>query len=159
MKEKILILTVFLLLAVYAESSAKARIPYCSDCEYIVPVADLPDSAQFYSEEHKAYADIAYIHKQFWILWVPIWNYDEHYILAIKDQDAYFDVEEEELQSYASTYNIDLPSNPISFWNKFGGKAIILLLIAGGIWAYTGKDSSDEEEEKSPEGAPVQEKK
>ena len=156
MKGKLLLLTA-LLFVVYTESSARARIPYCSECQYIIPVADLPDSAQFYSEEYKAYADVAYVYKQFWIVWLPIWNFDEHYCLSVKDQDVYFDVSEEELKSYASTYNLDLPSNPISLWDKIGGKAIILVLIAGAIWAYWGKDSA--EEEKTTQEVPVEEKK
>lgn len=157
MKGKLLLLTA-LLFVVYTESSARARIPYCSECQYIIPVADLPDSTRFYSEDHKAYADIAYVYKQFWIVWLPIWNFDEHYCLSIKGQDVYFDVSEEELQEYATTYNLDLPSNPISLWDKIGGKAIILVLVAGAIWAYWGKDSATEEE-KTPQEVPVEEKK
>jgi hypothetical protein len=145
MKLKLFFLTA-LLFAVYTESSARARVPYCSDCQYIQPVADLPDSAQFYSEEYKAYADVAYVYKQFWIIWVPLWNFDGHYCLSIKDKDVYFDIDDEALKSYQASYNLDLPSNPIPLWDKFGGKAIVLLLAAGAIWAYRGKDSDDEEE-------------
>jgi hypothetical protein len=62
MKIKLFLLTA-LLFAIYTESSARARVPYCTDCQYILPVADLPDSAEFYSEEYKAYADVAYVQR------------------------------------------------------------------------------------------------
>lgn len=152
MKEKLFLL-IALLFAVYIESSARAKVPYCSECQYILPVADLPDSTQFYSEEYKAYADVGYVYKQFWILWVPLWNYDEHYCLNIKGQDVYFDIDDEELKSYQASFNLDLPENPISLWNKIGGKVVVLLLVAGGVWAYWGK-GSDEEEEAPKESNP-----
>lgn len=155
MKGKLLLLTALLFVA-YTESSARARVPYCSECQYILPVADLPDSAQFYSDEYKAYANVAYVYKQFWIVWLPLWNYDGHYCLSIKDQEVYFDVDDEELKSYQAAYNLDLPSNPIPLWDKIGGKVIVLVLAAGAIWAYRSKDSDDEEEvakETTPEKA------
>jgi hypothetical protein len=61
-------------------------------------------------------------------------------------KDIYFDIDDEALKSYQASYNLDLPSNPISWWDKLGGKAIVLVLAAGAIWAYWGKGSDDEEE-------------
>lgn len=145
--KRLIILIVFTLL-IYTESSAK-RIPapYCSACEYTVHVADLPDSAQFYSDEYNAYVDIGYIYKQFWAVWIPLWNYDGKYCLVATGKDVYFDITEEELKQYKETYNLDLPENPVSLWNKIGGKVLLLLMIAGGIWAYTGKKKSSADKE------------
>lgn len=139
---KRLIVFCFLSLLAFKEASArKLPLPYCSSCEYVEHVAELPDSAQFYSEEYKTFVDVAYLYKQFWVLWVPLWNFDGKYVLAPKDQEVYFDVSKEELDSY----KLDLPENPISFWNKIGGKLVVLALIALVLYGYFGRGGSDEE--------------
>jgi hypothetical protein len=146
--KRIFILTAFALFLCIVASAKRIPAPYCSACEYTIPVAELPDSAQFYTEEYNAYVDIGYIYKQFWAVWIPLWNYDGKYCLLAKDQDVYFEVTEEELKKYQAAYNLDLPENPISLWNKIGGKVLLLLIIGGGIWAYTGnkKSSANKEE-------------
>jgi len=136
----------------YGNAMAKGiPVPYCSKCEYITIVADLPDSTKFYSEEYKEYMDIGYKYNQFWLLWLPIWNSDGEYCLTIKDHDVYFDITSAELNEIAKTYNIDLPNNPIPLWDKIGGKLIIGLLIALVIWGYFGKGKKKGNPEKENE--------
>lgn len=130
----------------YANTMAKVPIVYCSDCEYITVVADLPDSAQFYSEEYKGYMDIGYKYKQFWVLWLPLWNTTGEYCLTIKDQDIYFEYTKEEIEELAKSYNIKLPSNPIPLWDKIGGKALIILLLALAVWYFKFYDKPKKEE-------------
>jgi hypothetical protein len=130
----------------YANAMAKIPVPYCSDCEYITVVADLPDSAQFYSEEYKGYMDLGYKYKQFWVAWLPMWNSDGQYCLTIKDQDVYFDYTMEEIQALAKTYNLNLPNNPIPIWDKIGGKLVIGLLLLFALWYYVIKPKKKAEE-------------
>lgn len=144
--KKLIVLTLFTLIF-YNTAEAKIRLPYCSGCQYVEEVAELPDSAAFYSEEYKSYADVGYIYNQFWILWLPIWNYDGKYVLSIKDQDVFFDVAPEELETYKKAYNLDLPENPISIWNKLGGKVIIGLVLALAAWGLIDKKQPDGKKE------------
>ncbi|MBT1701696.1 hypothetical protein [Chryseosolibacter indicus] len=141
-------IAIMLTLVFYSVDAApRIRVPYCSDCMYITKVADLPDSASFYSKEYNAYADLGYVYKQLWFVWLPIWNYEGQYALIIKDKDVYFDISEDELKELAETHKIALPSNPVGLWDKLGGKAIIILAIALGIWAYVDKKNPAENSE------------
>jgi hypothetical protein len=144
--KKIMMLAL-LSLVFYANTMAKGiPIVYCSDCEYITVVGDLPDSAQFYSEEYKGYMDIGYKYNQFWILWLPLWNSKGEYCLTIKGQDVYFEYTKEEIEELAKSYNIKLPSNPIPFWDKIGGKALLILLLAVAVWYFKFHDKPKQEE-------------
>jgi hypothetical protein len=147
------------LLGFMLSANAKAGgipVPYCSKCEYITIVADLPDSSEFYSEEYKGYMDIGYKYSQFWLVWLPIWNSDGEYVLTIKGQDVYFDITSAKLKRLAKTYNIDLSDNPIPLWDKIGGKAVIGLIIVFAILYYFFKDKvkskKEEEEEDDDDG-------
>jgi hypothetical protein len=112
-------------------------VVYCPDCEYIIIVADLPDSAEFYSEEYKGYMDISYKYNQFWVVWLPFWNTKGQYCLSIKGQDeVYFEVTPQELDEYAKKYNLTLPANPIPIWDKVGGKVVLGLIAAFALWYY-----------------------
>ncbi len=133
-------------------------VPYCSKCEYITIVADLPDSSEFYSEEYKGYMDIGYKYSQFWLVWLPLWNSDGEYVLTIKGQDVYFDITPAKVKRLAATYNLTLPDNPIPLWDKIGGKAVIGLVIViiillnfvkGKKKDKNEEDDIDEEEEDS----------
>jgi hypothetical protein len=152
--KKLIVLTLFSILFYTEASAARLRLPYCSDCQYIEHVADLPDSADFYSEEYKSYADIGFMYNQLWALWIPIWNSEGKYVLTIKDQDVFFDITPEELEAYQKAYNLDLPSNPIPLWDKIGGKVILILLAAGIFWAYFGKSKADDPQGKKEEFLP-----
>jgi hypothetical protein len=139
MKKIIFVILLGFILSVNAKAGG-IPVPYCSNCEYITIVADLPDSSEFYSEEYKGYMDIGYKYSQFWLVWLPIWNSDGEYVLTIKGQDVYFDITSAKLKRLCKTYNIDLPDNPIPLWDKIGGKAVIGLIIVLAIFYYFLKD-------------------
>ena len=140
---KKLLLTLALAALFSFNSSAKGiPMPICTDCEYITIVENLPDSADYFSEEYNGYIDLAYKYEQLWVLWVPIWNSNGTYCYSIKGKDVYFDISEEELKAIEEEFGYSLSSNPIPFWDKIGGK-LLLILIAGGIaWSYL-KPSKD----------------
>lgn len=136
---RIILLITMLTVASVSTTLAKFKIPYCSACEYVIPVADLPDSSEFYADEYKSFTDVGYLYKQMWALGIPIWNYDGAYVLHVKDQEVYFEVDQAELKKYEEKYQLDLPANPISFWNKLGGKLILLAVAALIIWGAIDK--------------------
>ena len=144
--KKLIILSLLLALFTFKEASARKKVvPYCSDCEYVIPVADLPDKATFYSDEYKEFVDVGYMYKQFWLLWITIWNYEGKYVLTIKNQEVFFDLSEEDLKNYKDKYHLHLPENPISLWNKAGGKMIIALILALIIYGLIPKKNNDEQ--------------
>jgi hypothetical protein len=99
-------------------------------------VEDLPDSAEYFSEEYNGYTDLAYVYNQLWALWIPLWNTEGRYCLYIKDQDVYFELTEDELQDLAKANGFNLPSNPIPFWDKIGGKLIVIFLLFLIVWGW-----------------------
>lgn len=142
--KKLFITTIFCLLSITA--FGKARVPYCSDCEYVQFVAELPDDSTFMAVEYGAHVDVGYKYKQFWLVWVPIWNYEGEYCLMIKGkEDVFFSVTPEDLKAYKEKYKLDLPENPLSFWNKIGGKLIVGVLVALAIYGLI--PSKDKKEE------------
>lgn len=156
--KKILLLALMSFLFYAKTMAGGIPVPYCSKCEYITIVADLPDSSEFYSEEYDGYMDIGYKYSQFWLVWLPLWNSDGEYVLTIKGQDVYFDITPAKVKRLASTYNLTLPDNPIPLWDKIGGKAVLGFVIVLVILFYfiKGKkkdndelEDNDEEEEEN----------
>ncbi len=113
-------------------------IPFSSGSEYITIVDELPDVEQFSTDE--GFVDIGYKYKQFWILWIPIWNYDGQYCLTTAEKDVYYEIPMDVLEEHAKEHEIKLPSNPIPFWDKIGGKVLWLIIIVGGLYFYMKKD-------------------
>lgn len=149
--KKLLIATILGLLSVTAYG--KARIPYCSDCEYLQFVAELPDDSTFMAAEYGAHLDMGYKYKQFWLVWVPIWNYEGEYCLMIKGkEDVFFSITPEELKAYKEKYKLDLPENPLSFWNKIGGKLIVGALAGLAIYGLI-PSKEDKVKEETPQEA------
>lgn len=143
---KNLLLTSIILIAFTFSYSAKGiPLPYCSDCEYITIVEDLPDSLEFYSEEYGAHIDLAFKYNQFWALWVPIWNTNGTYCYSIEGQDVYFDLSAEELKGIAEKYNFTISENPIPFWDKIGGKIVLIVILGAIIWGQI-KPKEEEKE-------------
>ena len=120
-------------------ASAKIKLPYCFDCEYLIKVADLPDSTQFYSEENKTFVDIGYLYKQAWAIWIPIWNYDGRYVLMSSDPELFYEIDEVDLKKYEQKYGLDLPANLVLFWNKINDKLLLLTIIVLSVWGYLPK--------------------
>ncbi|HTF80947.1 MAG TPA: hypothetical protein VL947_04465 [Cytophagales bacterium] len=150
--KKLFIIAVFCFISNSVFAKARIPLPYCSSCEYIQHVADLPDDSTLYASNYNGYLDVGYKYKQFWLLWIPVWNFDGEYCLMIKGkEDVFFETTPEELKIYQEKYKLDLPENPISFWNKIGGKLAIGLLAALAIYGMVGTSKKEEAavEEKS----------
>ncbi|NDV60432.1 hypothetical protein [Bacteroides sp. 519] len=94
--------------------------------------------------------------KQFSIFWVPLWNYGEtEYVLVTDDEKNAYELDTDELAYIKETYNIDTDKAPeISFWNKMGGKLIVIVLILFLIWGSRSK--KEENNEVPPSASPEQ---
>ena len=85
-------------------------------------------------EKIDGYYDYGVFYKQFQLFWIPIWNYDKKPVL-IKN-DMYWDLTYEGKLSLRRDYGIDTSDLSIPFWEAYGGKLliIVLLIVAYFIW-------------------------
>ena len=140
---KYLILTITFLSFLTFDASARGKLPFCSDCEYIEIVQDLPDTENYQTEDNQ-FLELGYFYKQFWILWIPLWNSDGEYCLTDAEATTIYQLTPEELDEIATAENISLAANPIPFWDKIGGKIVLLLVIGLIIYGkFFGKDDEE----------------
>lgn len=132
MKKKLFLLSV---VAIFATSfvSAKAKVPI-GKIEKMEIVADLPDTEEYVEKEgSKEYLDLARIHEEYNIAWIiPAWITQEpKLVLAQKDSDQYFELTNEQLDKILSDNKLDKDSLlGLGFYTRYGGKLILLLIIA-----------------------------
>ena len=74
--------------------------------------------------------DTCVIYKQFWILWIPLWNWDARYVLADSQSESsssasYIPISD---QSYVQAEHGGATSS-IPFWDKVGGKLVAVGLL------------------------------
>lgn len=112
------------------KAQSKGVVIYGWGDEKLHTVIDLPNDETTYDEELKGHINVGYFYKQLWVFWIPMWNWDGQYcILKEGDNDTYYPLSEEELEDLKKAYNLDLPSNPIPFWDKIGGKLIVIAVV------------------------------
>jgi len=111
---------------------------YSAGGEEISLVEELPDTNEWNN------VDACVLHKQFWILWVPLWNWDARYVLGREGSDQYYEVENEALLARLEEEYGEAAS-AIPFWDKIGGKLLFPLLIL--LYSLKGKFGSDKSEE------------
>ena len=107
-------------------------------------VADLPDTWEFKINDD--YVDIGVIYKSIDVFFLPLWNYDRRYVAVIPNSlDSYYDLSPNEINELAVSANIDLPAIAdveLTFWEEWGGKLVLLLLIA--MIVFYVRNGSDE---------------
>ena len=125
------------------EASARARIPFGKG-EKLDLVKDLPDTEDYMLEDG-SYIDLAQFYEVFTVAWVPIWTTKEPVLVGYnKTSDEYYDLTNEELEGILTENELkkdDLLG--LSLWTKFGGKAILLIIIGLIIYSYVGKDEDE----------------
>lgn len=129
-------------------SFGRAKIPFGKK-EVITIVSELPDNEMYEtSEGSKEYLELATLHEEFNIAWIlPLWiTKDPKLVLYNEKSDTYYDASEEEMNEILAENKINREDVlKVPFYNKYGGKIVLLILIAGIIWSYVGK--KDEEVE------------
>ena len=119
--------------------------------DHVIKVLDLPNTEEFIVEAEgnnaqqleymgqKKYGDLGIAHKQFCFI-VPLWNYGEPRYVIYREKSMYdasdvdyytIDLSPEEVAYFHETYGIPITPE-IPFWDKWGGKLVILLLIV--LW-------------------------
>lgn len=147
-KKAFLITAITLFASIIA--SAKVRIPF-GKIDKIEIVADLPDNEKYTaSEGSKEYLDLATIHQEYNIAWViPAWiTAEPKLVLAKKDSDQYYEVSDEELAQIIKENKLDKEELlQLGLYTRYGGKAILIVLIGLIIYGIIpGKDEEETEE-------------
>lgn len=116
-------------LIVISMSSLKATpIFFSFGGEEIIKISDFPDNENFKNIEGKYY-DAGIKYKQVTIFFIPLWNYDEEWCLVLGD-GYYIESNKRELDALATLAEITLPEEiELPFWDKFGGKILLLSLV------------------------------
>lgn len=131
------VLVSFLLLSA-RPAEAKVGIPiiYSTGTLKVVKVADFPDSSDF-RDRTGVYVDAGYRFEQVQLFWLPLWNYGGNWCGYMGKSDEYFELSKAELDSMAKSVNVTLPESPsLGFWNVFGGKLILGLLLVAGVAVF-----------------------
>ena len=99
--------------------------------EKIIQVMQLPDVPAFQngSGDQARYIDVGYRYKQFTVFFIPLWNYDGKWCGYIGSDEQYLDFSEKELREMTIEAGLSFPEgSPIGFWDRFGGKFLVLLI-------------------------------
>ncbi|MDR0659855.1 MAG: hypothetical protein LBG19_03430 [Prevotellaceae bacterium] len=112
----------------FCANKAQSQIVYGWGDEKSHTVIDLPNDESSYDEELGGYVNIGYFYKQPWVLWIPMWNRDGKYCLNVEGNDtSYYALSDDELEYLKKEeFDLDIPGNPIPFWDKIGGKPLLL---------------------------------
>lgn len=133
-------------------AEARVTILYGNGPEF-EQMYDLPDSL---TSEAGNPLEFGVAFDQFSLFYVPIWNYGEtEYAVYDRKAQTIYTLDEEDLAAFKEEYGWELPEKPgLSFWNRFGGKLILVVVLValGGIWMWKNA-GSEETEEQQPEMA------
>ncbi|MBV7433664.1 hypothetical protein KRX19_01390 [Cardiobacteriaceae bacterium TAE3-ERU3] len=120
----------------FTQAPALAAPIFVGTAEKIVKVADLPDIPELELAPNQ-YLDVGYCYEQFQLIFIPVWNYNEHYCGYVSD-DTYTETSKEELLEISSileadtSWDNDDPKIPMTdrVWGKVGLVALLLMFIA-----------------------------
>ena len=154
MRKKAFFLTTMFTIFTSITVSAKVRIPF-GKIDKIEIVADLPNNEKYTAaEDSKEYLDLATLHQEYNIAWViPAWVTQEpKLVLAKKDSDVYYELTDQQLAEIIKDNKLDKDSLlQLGFYTRYGGKAILLIVIGLIIYGLIpGKDDEEETEEVKP---------
>lgn len=156
MTSKTCLITIITLFASFMVS-AKVKIPF-GKIDKIEIVADLPNDERYIATPGtKEYLDLATLHQEYNIAWIiPAWiTAEPKLVLSKKDSDEYYEVTDAELAEIIKENKLDKEELlQLGFYTRYGGKAILLLII--GLIIYGIYPSKDEEEEEEPKKSEVQ---
>lgn len=146
----------FVLVALWAVSasvstvSARGRIPV-GEREYATVVAELPDTEDYMTEEGN-YIDLATIHTAFTVAYIPIYVTEEPRLIGYCEaEDVCYELSEEFLAETLAANELDGEQlNKLTFWHRFGGKILFVVILAAlGYWYFIRKSDDEEQTESS----------
>lgn len=132
-------------------SFGRAKIPFGKK-EVITIVSELPDNEMYEtSEGSKEYLELATLHEEFNVAWIlPLWITKEPKLVLYNEKsDTYYDASDEEMNEILAENKIKKEAVlKVPFYNKYGGKAVLLIIIGLIAWSYLGKKDDEEVEAK-----------
>ena len=138
-----------LLLGAICTSQARARIPIGTH-EKTVIVLELPDST-YYQTDADNYIDLGYTYKVFEIAHIPVWTVDKGGLVGYTEAepDTNYQLDDEVMGWIREDTGIeDLDElGRIPFWDAWGGKLVVLALVAGYLIYTFGRKKPEEETE------------
>jgi hypothetical protein len=125
----VLVAITLLALCLFGGQAHAAPVFFSWGGEKIIKVLPLPDTPDFKSKEG-AHIDVGYRFKQITIFFIPAWNYDEYWCGYIENGNRYIDFDKKTLDDGAAQASMIIPSgSPIPFWDAYGGKLLLLLIV------------------------------
>ena len=103
---------------------------------HVIKVVDLPNTPEYCDSTpygSPKYLDLGIAHEQIRLI-IPLWNYGEpRYVLYREDPGGVIDyytqdLDKEKIAYFHEMYGIPLTPE-IPFWDKWGGKLVLILLI------------------------------
>ena len=125
------------LLIVFSSTSvfARLKIPF-GEREVLHKVYDLPNTEEF-KVEHGNFMDLATFHKEFNIAYfLPLYVTEEPKLVGYDEQsDTYYDIPQDQLDAILASEKLNKEElNKLSFYTRYGGKLVALLIIGAMIW-------------------------
>ena len=114
---------------------ARLKIPF-GEREVLNKVHDLPDTEEF-EVEHGNFMDLATFHKEFNIAYfLPLYVTEEPKLVGYDEQsDTYYDIPQDQLDAILASEKLNKEElNKLSFYTRYGGKLVALLIIGAMIW-------------------------
>ncbi|MBS7229673.1 hypothetical protein KHA90_01440 [Flavobacterium psychroterrae] len=139
---KKLFLTTTIAFCSYNLALAKARIPI-GKIDKLEIVADLPNTDEYLSkEESNTHLDLARLHQEYSIAWIPVWITQEpKLILAKEHSDRYYELSNEEIEKIISANKLKKEQLlKLGFYTQYGGKILLFLLVCLILYGLFGKD-------------------
>jgi hypothetical protein len=143
-KTNLLFIVLFLSLVSVNYMSARAKIPVCTPCEKASKVENAPKLEWFKSDKGEQ-LHLVYLYNEYGAVWIPVWNEDGKYALANEAEDLIYDLEAAETAELKDKHKLDATVSPLSFWNKIGGKLLLVGIIGFLVWGQIGGKKMDEE--------------
>ncbi len=147
-----MILTMITVTSVFFTNTALARgvIPV-GEADKVEIVADLPNTEDYKVEgTTDRYLDLGRYHQEYNVAWIfPVWITEEpRLVLAEKDSETYYTLTKEQLDFIIKENNLNKEELvKLSLYTRFGGQAVVGLLILLMLYSFISKNKKKEEEE------------
>lgn len=117
--------TVIIFVALSLPITAQAKVVIWGEGESLHKISDLPDQHSFRTTT--GYFDLGIIHGEFSVFFLPLMVYDARWIGYV-DDSSYVELREHDITYYLSLTKTSPkdPASHIPFWNRFGGKLILI---------------------------------
>ena len=124
-------------------------IPIFHIGEHVTRVQKLPKEPSYTmkSDKKDVHVDIGIYHKRFAVLGIPLLNWGrKQYVLYHKGffgGTQYSVADVASLNQIGEAIGFELPTEPkLPYWNRWGGKLLLLALIVGFFWLVTRADDN-----------------